>query len=243
MKIVDVRPVLLTAPYRAMGAQASRRSACFVEVETDDGIIGIGETYAGVYVPELAVAIVNWFKPFLIGTMFKLHGGDLEGLLRTDVGKSAQEGLAPIMQGIDARNPHLVYRRGYWLASYVGRTGLTVMVLSGIENAVWDILGKALGVPVHVVLGGAVQPAADVRERRRADLHNRSTRAAGQIGSGGRLPWLQDAREFLRLSAGGRSRARRRCARRGWSRHGAGARRGPELQFPSLVREAGRRDA
>jgi L-alanine-DL-glutamate epimerase-like enolase superfamily enzyme len=30
------------------------------------------------------------------------------------------------------------------------------MVLSGIEDAVWDILGKALGVPVHVVLGGAV---------------------------------------------------------------------------------------
>jgi L-alanine-DL-glutamate epimerase-like enolase superfamily enzyme len=60
MKIVDVRPVLLTAPYGVMGAQASRRSACFVEVETDDGIIGIGETYAGVYVPELAAAIVNF---------------------------------------------------------------------------------------------------------------------------------------------------------------------------------------
>jgi hypothetical protein len=44
--------------------------------------------------------------------MFKGHGGDLEGVLRTDVGKSAQEGLAPIMQGLDARNPHLIYRVG-----------------------------------------------------------------------------------------------------------------------------------
>ena len=60
------------------------------------------------------------------------------------------------MEGLDARNPHLVYGIGYWLASDVGRTGITVMVLSGIENAVWDILGKALGVPVHVLLGGAV---------------------------------------------------------------------------------------
>src|SRR5215831_12052489 len=62
MKIVDVRPVLMAAPYGFAGAQASRRSACLVEVETDDGIIGIGEICAGVYVPELAAAIVSWFK-------------------------------------------------------------------------------------------------------------------------------------------------------------------------------------
>jgi L-alanine-DL-glutamate epimerase-like enolase superfamily enzyme len=45
------------------GSTGKPPSACFVEVETDDGIVGIGETYAGVYVPELAAAIVNWFKP------------------------------------------------------------------------------------------------------------------------------------------------------------------------------------
>lgn len=156
MKIVDVRPVLLTAPYGGTGAQASRRSACFVEIETDEGIVGIGETYAGVYVPEIAAAIVNWFKPFLIGTAFKAGSGDIDALSRSDVGKSAIETIGPLLQPLDARNPDLVYRLGYWLSSYVGRTGLTVIVLSAIENAIWDILGKSLGVPVHVLLGGAV---------------------------------------------------------------------------------------
>jgi L-alanine-DL-glutamate epimerase-like enolase superfamily enzyme len=61
-----------------------------------------------------------------------------------------------LVQGLDGCNPELVYRLGYWVASSIGRTGLMVMVLSAIENAIWDIQGKALGVPVHALLGGAV---------------------------------------------------------------------------------------
>jgi L-alanine-DL-glutamate epimerase-like enolase superfamily enzyme len=124
MKITAIEPVLLTAPYGIEGTHISKRSACFVEVRTDEGITGIGETYAGVYVPELAAEIVRYFAGLLVG--------------------------------LDARNPNAVYRTAYWSSSYVGRTGLTVMVLGAIEIALWDILGKALGVPVHQLLGGAV---------------------------------------------------------------------------------------
>jgi L-alanine-DL-glutamate epimerase-like enolase superfamily enzyme len=67
MRIVDIRPILLTTPYGRPGAHTQRRSACFVEVITEDGIVGLGETYAGVYAPELAAAIVDWFKPLLVG--------------------------------------------------------------------------------------------------------------------------------------------------------------------------------
>ncbi len=124
MKITDIRPVLLTAPYGMKGAHIGQRSTCLVEVETDTGLTGLGESYAGVYVPELAAAIVEFFKPYLLG--------------------------------LDADNPNFVYRLAYRASSYFGRTGLTVMVLSGIENALWDIAGKARGVPVHVLLGGVV---------------------------------------------------------------------------------------
>ena len=65
MRITDVRPVLLTHPY-GLGMEG-RRSACFVEVETDAGVTGVGETYAGVYVPELAASIVELFKPLIVG--------------------------------------------------------------------------------------------------------------------------------------------------------------------------------
>jgi len=124
MKITDVRPILLTSPYGIPGAHIGRRSACFVEVDTDAGITGLGETYAGVYVPELAAQIVEFFKPHLIGR--------------------------------DALAPNDAHRAASWISSYFGRTGLTVMVLSGIENALWDVLGKATGLPVHRLLGGAV---------------------------------------------------------------------------------------
>ena len=114
--------MLLTHPY-GMGPEG-RRSACFVEVETDAGVTGVGETYAGVYVPEVAASIVELFKPLIVGQ--------------------------------DPTSPDTVYRTAYRATSYFGRTGLTVMVLSGIENALWDIAGQTHGVPVHVLLGGAV---------------------------------------------------------------------------------------
>jgi L-alanine-DL-glutamate epimerase-like enolase superfamily enzyme len=123
MKITDVRPILLTHPYGVEGGHIGQRSACFVEVVTDEGLCGLGETYAGVYVPELAASIVEFFRPYLVG--------------------------------LDAI-PNRVYRIAYRLSSYFGRTGLTVMVLSAIENALWDIAGKAREVPVYELLGGAV---------------------------------------------------------------------------------------
>ena len=122
MRITDVRPILLTHPYGS--GLEGRRSACFVEVETDAGITGVGETYAGVYVPEVAASIVELFKPLVVGQ--------------------------------DPTSPEAVYRVAYRATSYFGRTGLTVMVLSAIENALWDIAGQAHGVPVHALLGGAV---------------------------------------------------------------------------------------
>lgn len=122
MKISDLRSVLLTHPYGT--GSGGRRSACFVEVETDAGITGVGETYAGVYVPEVAASIVELFKPLVVGQ--------------------------------DPTSPEAVYRIAYRATSYFGRTGLTVMVLSAIENALWDIAGQARGVPVHVLLGGAL---------------------------------------------------------------------------------------
>lgn len=47
-----------------------------------------------------------------------------------------------------------VYGRGYG-----GRPEITLLsVLSALEMALWDILGKDAGKPVHVLLGGPVQP-------------------------------------------------------------------------------------
>jgi L-alanine-DL-glutamate epimerase-like enolase superfamily enzyme len=47
-----------------------------------------------------------------------------------------------------------VYGRGYSQRPDISLVG----VLSGIEMALWDIVGKALGKPVHKLLGGAAHP-------------------------------------------------------------------------------------
>ncbi len=124
MKITRVEAIALTTPYGTPGAQTRERSAVFVEVEVADGTVGVGETYLGVYMPELAIEAVKFFEPFLIGR--------------------------------DSTNIAKCWSDCQWISSYVGRTGPTVMALSAIECALWDILGKRLGIPVHTLLGGAV---------------------------------------------------------------------------------------
>ncbi len=49
------------------------------------------------------------------------------------------------------------YRRiweNMWRPKVVGRRGLTTWVISAVDIALWDLMGKALGKPVHKLLGG-----------------------------------------------------------------------------------------
>ncbi|MDA8296705.1 MAG: L-rhamnonate dehydratase [Actinomycetota bacterium] len=43
-----------------------------------------------------------------------------------------------------------------------GRKGLPLMVISAIDNAIWDVLGKAAGVPVYQLLGGSCRESMRV---------------------------------------------------------------------------------
>ena len=70
MKITDVKTILLTGPCTDdpfLSEARKRRSASFIEIHTDAGLTGLGETYAGYFCPELVPQIVEYFKPVLIG--------------------------------------------------------------------------------------------------------------------------------------------------------------------------------
>jgi len=70
MKISNVETILLTGPCTNdpfLSEARKLRSAAFIRISTDEGIIGIGETYAGYFCPETVPAIVEFFKPILIG--------------------------------------------------------------------------------------------------------------------------------------------------------------------------------
>ena len=67
------------------------------------------------------------------------------------------------------------YRRiweNMWLPKVVGRRGLTTWIISAVDIALWDLMGKALGMPVHKLLGGSgtgfppTSPAVTTRRER-----------------------------------------------------------------------------
>lgn len=70
MKITDVKTVLLTGPNTGdpfLREARGLRSAAFIEIYTDTEFIGLGETYAGYFCPEMVPEIVEFFKPILLG--------------------------------------------------------------------------------------------------------------------------------------------------------------------------------
>jgi len=70
MKITDVRTVLLTGPSTNdpfLRELRKRRSVAIIEIVTDTEHTGLGETYAGYFIPEAIPQIVEFFRPILIG--------------------------------------------------------------------------------------------------------------------------------------------------------------------------------
>lgn len=71
------------------------------------------------------------------------------------------EDLAPFVVGEDPMNvEHIVNKMTRFSFWPLGSIGLTAV--SGIEHALWDIRGKALGVPVWQLLGGKVRDSVRV---------------------------------------------------------------------------------
>ncbi len=70
MQITDVKTTLLTGPWTndpSLKDVRKVKSAAFIEIFTDKNLVGVGETYAGYFIPEVVPEIVNFFKPILIG--------------------------------------------------------------------------------------------------------------------------------------------------------------------------------
>lgn len=63
--------------------------------------------------------------------------------------------VAPNLIGCNALNREYVAEKLYWLMSPRGQTGYASHAMSCIDLALWDILGKATGMPCWKLLGGA----------------------------------------------------------------------------------------
>jgi L-rhamnonate dehydratase len=63
--------------------------------------------------------------------------------------------LRDLLVGEDPLDVERLWQKMYRGLIYVGRRGIALHALSGIDIALWDIAGKAAGKPVHELLGGA----------------------------------------------------------------------------------------
>lgn len=139
MKITSVKAILLSYPipkdrqHRNDYGVVVKHDNVVVKVETDEGITGIGAAHGG---PEAIKAIVEHdLGPALIG----------EDPTNT-------ERLWEKMYNGSRLEPSLA--RGYSLPNH-GRRGETLCAIAGIDIALWDIWGQALGQPIYKLLGAS----------------------------------------------------------------------------------------
>ena len=73
MRLTAVKCILVSAPYasprdmeRTRHLKSGFRPVAFIKVETDDEVYGLGETYAGVFAPEMVRETVAQFEHDLL---------------------------------------------------------------------------------------------------------------------------------------------------------------------------------
>jgi len=66
--------------------------------------------------------------------------------------------IFPLIEGQDALRPDFLWELVYQQTYYHGRKGIVLACLSGVDIALWDIMGKACGQPVWRLLGGFGRP-------------------------------------------------------------------------------------
>jgi D-galactarolactone cycloisomerase len=67
--------------------------------------------------------------------------------------------FAPVLRGQDARRINALWERLFTTERVRGySTGAHFEALAGVDLALWDLLGKALGLPVYQLLGGRYRP-------------------------------------------------------------------------------------
>jgi L-rhamnonate dehydratase len=129
MKITNVEAIHLRIEDPNIGLFDGSYDSCVIVVTTDEGITGIGE------VESLPPAI--------------------QGIVYAPPAHNHARGLRELLLGEDPTDPERLWRLMYDATDYVGRRGLMMHAIGGVDLALWDIAGQARGKPICEMLGGA----------------------------------------------------------------------------------------
>jgi L-alanine-DL-glutamate epimerase-like enolase superfamily enzyme len=124
--------VLLDPAYEAE-ATSSAQDTIVVEVHTDEGVVGIGETDLNAWVAR--------------------------ALIEAPGTHTMDRGLGSLLIGMDPLDPPAAWDALYVGTAMTGRRGAGIHALGAIDIALWDICGKVKGVPCWQLLGERAQDA------------------------------------------------------------------------------------
>lgn len=128
MKITDVRSVILRQDTIEMIGDGSQDTVV-IFVDTDAGITGVGEVDS---------------SPYVVKTIIDMPASHM-----------ACRGLRDILIGEDPLDVERLWRKMYDMSIYHGRRSAVIHAMSGIDIALWDIIGQVYGVPTAKALGGS----------------------------------------------------------------------------------------
>lgn len=131
MKITRIDCHVLLVPNYDATACSSAQDNLVVEIHTDAGLVGIGETDT---------------NPWVARECIRARGTHCMAL-----------GLEEMLLGTDPMPVEAIWQKLYSGSKMTGRRGALICALGAIDMALWDIRGQALGVPIYQLLGGAQQ--------------------------------------------------------------------------------------
>ena len=168
MKITDVEGLVLRPgevdATRADGTQ----DAFIVKIRTDEGIVGVGEGDTSPYVAREMI------------TMPASH--------------SIARGFRELLIGQEPLRVRPLWAKMFGATYHYGRDGAALHVLSAIDMALWDIVGKVAGLPVSQLLGGreadhVIGYASEVMPETPEDVASLTRRVVDEGFSALKLGW------------------------------------------------------
>jgi len=169
MRITEVEPIVLRLAQVDASRADGTQDAFLVRIHTDEGLVGIGEADTSPYLARTAIEMPS--------------------------SHSVARGVAEVLVGEDPRQIDRIWQLLFGATSYYGRSALALHVISAIDIALWDLAGKAAGLPVSELLGGRrldlvpvyaseVMPAAPEQARAMAEQAVAAGYSAFKLGWG-----------------------------------------------------------